>query len=119
MSLIVDMLVSWQLGLAIILVIYPIGLLLWPLAFPTIHTYPWKSPKNQNRDTVILAGSFNPPHYGHRAMLQFLAKKHATVICVVGHNKNKTYEVSPDERASLLRKMLPDHIEVRTESEYI
>jgi cytidyltransferase-like protein len=121
MSLIVDTFASWKLwlgslGLAIL---YPLGLLLWPLAFPTIHAYPWKAPEQQKNDTVIIAGSFNPPHYGHYAMLQFLAKKHAKVICVVGHNKNKKYAATAEQRAILLRKMLPESIEVHTESGYI
>lgn len=119
---IAEILNSWQFwltGAVAGAVVYPIGLLLWPLVFPTVHTYPWKLPKKKNEGTVILAGSFNPPHYGHYAMLQYLAKKHAKVICVVGHNPNKEYDVTPEQRATLLRTMLSNKIEVHTESGYI
>lgn len=56
--------------------------------------------------TVVLAGSYNPPHRGHLAMLLYLSKRYGRVIAIIGVNPKKRYQVSPDERAALLRKML-------------
>lgn len=120
----VDLIASCKFWLPVA-ILYPIGSLLWPLVFPTIISYPWPRPddsKKQN-NTVILAGSFNPPHLGHFAMLSYLAQRHDKVICVVGCNPNKKYDVMPEDRARLLRTMfaaadLPD-IEVQVVSTYI
>lgn len=56
--------------------------------------------------TVILAGSYNPPHFGHLAMLEYLSKRYRKVIAVVGYNPDKKYAVLPQERADLLQDML-------------
>lgn len=58
--------------------------------------------------TVVLAGSYNPPHYGHLHMLKYLAERFGQVIVVVGMNPDKKYLVSPEERAQLLRRMIQE-----------
>lgn len=89
--------------------IYSIIVLLYPILYPTIITYPWTSlleddnendkttkQKKRNNDpwllltsffslfnhnhnnknqTVVLAGSFNPPHLGHLAVLLYLSSR--------------------------------------------
>jgi len=62
----------------------------------------------EKNETVIFAGSFNPPHHGHLAMLVYLAERFGQVIAVVGVNKNKTYNVSPEFRARLITKMIKE-----------
>jgi hypothetical protein len=50
-----------------------------PILFPRVISYPW--PSNQGNDpqekkmTVVLAGSYNPPHLGHLAMLTHLSER--------------------------------------------
>lgn len=56
--------------------------------------------------TVILAASYNPPHNGHLALLEYLAKRYTKVIAVVGFNPDKKYSVSPHDRAKLLQAMI-------------
>ena len=94
---------------------------------------------------VYCAGSFNPPHNGHLAMLLYLVERYVRfcfessfvgwshvpeschfltqadpkpthyresygdVIVVVGMNPTKQYLVSPEQRASLIRRMLEPH----------
>lgn len=91
-----------------------IALLIKRVLRPTIISFPYEDPKNANQTknvgdkkcTVVLAGSYNPPHYGHLAMLAYLSKKYGKVIAVIGMNPNKKYDVSPQERANLLREMI-------------
>ena len=95
--------------------------LLYPILFPHIIKYPWPQPptppvssiqqqqQHDNPDkklTVVLAGSYNPPHCGHLAMLAYLSQRYGKVIAVVGMNPNKTYPVSPCQRVALIRKMI-------------
>ena len=54
-------------------------------------------------DRVLFAGSWNPPHAGHVAILRALAKRHGHVYACVGHNAKKTYLVDAEERARLVR----------------
>jgi len=61
--------------------------LVWDIFHPTIINYPWPSPSSSREDseqrkkkrdkeiTVVLAGSYNPPHRGHLAMLSYLSKR--------------------------------------------
>lgn len=87
-------------------------ILIPPILRPTVISYPWRLPESHSyreRDkkrTVVLAGSFNPPHLGHLAMLEYLSKRYGQVIVVIGVNPNKTYQVTPMQRVELLRKML-------------
>jgi pantetheine-phosphate adenylyltransferase len=100
----------WLIGTVIVsLVCYAAASLIYPIVFPTILTFPWEEPTAQSEACVIMAGSFNPPHKGHFAMLQYLARRHSRVVCVVGFNPNKHYAVTPDQRALLLRTMLANH----------
>eukprot|EP00542_Grammatophora_oceanica_P020342 CAMPEP_0194037412 /NCGR_PEP_ID=MMETSP0009_2-20130614/9756_1 /TAXON_ID=210454 /ORGANISM="Grammatophora oceanica, Strain CCMP 410" /LENGTH=227 /DNA_ID=CAMNT_0038679557 /DNA_START=101 /DNA_END=784 /DNA_ORIENTATION=+ len=74
---------------------------------PQVVTYPWEvASTKEDEKTVVLAGSYNPPHNGHLAMLQYLATKYDKVIAVIGFNRNKTYLVTPQEREALLCDML-------------
>ena len=78
---------SWakllELGLLIVVgsIIAASWILVPPILRPTVITYPWRMPESQSyreRDkkrTVVLAGSFNPPHLGHLAMLEYLSKR--------------------------------------------
>ena len=54
-------------------------------------------------DRVLFAGSWNPPHAGHVAILRALAKRHGHVFACVGHNAKKTYQVDAAQRARLVR----------------
>jgi hypothetical protein len=55
--------------------------LILPIVKPKIIEYPWKLPtlsRIRARDkekVVILAGSYNPPHNGHLAMLEYLSQR--------------------------------------------
>jgi hypothetical protein len=55
--------------------------LVLPILKPTVVPYPWYKPENykqRQRDkelTVCLAGSFNPPHKGHLAMMLYLTER--------------------------------------------
>jgi pantetheine-phosphate adenylyltransferase len=78
------------------------------IIFPTILTYPWytKNPTKCQQQTIVFAGSFNPPHNGHLAMIEYLAKTYQNVILVIGMNPNKIYKVSPQVRAEILEHMI-------------
>ena len=58
--------------------------------------------------TVVLAGSFNPPHNGHFSMIRFLAQEHKHIKVVVGFNPSKTYTVSPQTRHRIVETMCKD-----------
>lgn len=70
---------GFSFGLTIVIVAW---LLIPPILYPTVIEYPWQLPSNQserNKDKqriVVLAGSFNPPHNGHLAMLQYLSQRY-------------------------------------------
>jgi hypothetical protein len=63
-----------------VLVISAVSLLV-PIMNPTILEYPWQFPssnRQRQRDkqkVVLLAGSYNPPHNGHLAMLEYLSER--------------------------------------------
>mmetsp|Transcript_16233 Transcript_16233/g.21350 ORF Transcript_16233/g.21350 Transcript_16233/m.21350 type:complete len:231 (+) Transcript_16233:171-863(+) len=96
------------LALALILIysIYP----------PTIIEYPWptpdrsndgqSAPDNDKEKTVAIAGSFNPPHKGHFALLEYLASRYGKVIIIVGKNMSKKYDVGPEDRAAVIQEYL-------------
>jgi len=56
-------------------------LLILPIFVPSVIAYPWQLPESKSqreRDkkrTVVMAGSFNPPHLGHLAMLEYLSRR--------------------------------------------
>jgi cytidyltransferase-like protein len=95
-------------------------ILVKPILFPTIISFPWldvdDDTTTKRKQTVILAGSYNPPHLGHLAMLRYLSKRYEKVIAVIGFNPNKKYPVSPEQRKQLLQMMIQttdaDNIEV-------
>ena len=64
---------------------------------------------------ALFAGSFNPPHEGHIALLRAMARQHRgrRMFCVVGHNPRKTYPVSPEARVGLLRKICASDPELK------
>lgn len=87
---------------------------------PTIISHPYATSTSQTSDTpdtqalsiaasynsCCLAGSYNPPHLGHLAMLTHLSKIHKTVYAIVGFNPSKHYPVSPQARLELLQKLI-------------
>ena len=84
------------------------------LYHPVVNPFPWSmSPTPEGRAAdrkckVVLAGSFTPPHRGHLAMLEHLSRRYGDVIAVVGMNSSKSYDVTPQQRADLLRAMVDD-----------
>ena len=102
-------------------ILYAAYTLINPIVVPPIHTYPWQLPQDYEQKqreknmTVVIAGSYNPPHRGHLAMISHLAERYGKVIVVIGMNPNKKYAVTPDERATLLRTMLQGIPNVRAE----
>ena len=57
-------------------------ILIYRIVFPTIRTYPWSKPpedspsrKREKTLTVVFAGSFNPPHWGHLVMIRYLSDR--------------------------------------------
>jgi pantetheine-phosphate adenylyltransferase len=87
-----------------------ISLILHPIILP----FPWPFSKDDSDDAgkagssrkVVFAASFNPPHKGHLAMLEYLAQRYDKVLVVIGRNPDKHYDVTPDQRAELVRTML-------------
>ena len=67
--------------------------------FPVIYEV------DECRKTVVLAGSFNPPHRGHMGMVEFLSGEHERVVVVVGFNPGKRYDVEPEVRRGIVGKM--------------
>jgi len=82
------------------------------LYWPVVLKYPWPSRKaellrsGEEPRRVLFAGSFNPPHHGHLAMLRYLAQRYNEVIVVVGVNPDKKYLVSPVERAAIIKQIV-------------
>ena len=75
---------------------------------PLIYEFPYESlnyePAENKKKTVMLAGSFNPPHNGHLNMLKTLSKIYGNVYAVVGFNPSKKYDVSPQKRLEIMQK---------------
>jgi pantetheine-phosphate adenylyltransferase len=86
--------------------------LLYPILFPVVISYPWAeavtlaAKRRDRRRHVVFAGSFNPPHHGHAAMIQYLRNRFGYVQVVVGYNPTKIYPVSPQDRVSMLQKIV-------------
>jgi pantetheine-phosphate adenylyltransferase len=100
-------------AVALLSIVAAISILVFRVVFPTIISHPWSIPPKDSRQskfdkksTVVLAGSFNPPHLGHLVMIRYLADRYGRVICCIGVNPNKTYDVTPQSRAEILREML-------------
>eukprot|EP00977_Amphora_coffeiformis_P012810 scaffold3240_cov187-Amphora_coffeaeformis.AAC.5 len=103
------------------LLLYAAYTLVAPIVVPPIQTYPWTLPddydqkQREKKMTVVMAGSYNPPHRGHLAMISYLAERYGQVLVVIGMNPNKTYAVTPPERAKLLQTMCQGIPNVRVE----
>lgn len=73
---------EWTVAALLMAIIVSSWILIPPILKPTVITYPWRLPESHSyrerdkRRTVVLAGSFNPPHYGHLAMLEYLSKRY-------------------------------------------
>ena len=101
----------WALGLGLAGVVLA---LLQPVISP--KTEPLDTPESvaargglkvrQREGSALLAGSFNPPHKGHVAMLAHLSKRYAKVFAVVGFNPAKKYAVTPEQRCAVLKTMV-------------
>mmetsp|Transcript_24781 Transcript_24781/g.44824 ORF Transcript_24781/g.44824 Transcript_24781/m.44824 type:complete len:242 (-) Transcript_24781:63-788(-) len=108
----VETCIWFSLMIVLLVFVYAALSLILPIVKPKIIEYPWKLPtlsRIRARDkekVVILAGSYNPPHNGHLAMLEYLSQRYGQVIAVVGMNPNKKYLVSPEERVELIQSML-------------
>ena len=64
-------------------ILFALGILVYRVAFPTILSFPWDMPSESSRSskrekkmTVVFAGSFNPPHWGHLVMIRYLAERY-------------------------------------------
>ncbi|KAG7348046.1 lipopolysaccharide core biosynthesis protein [Nitzschia inconspicua] len=102
-----------------------LAVLIYPILFPIILIFPWKKTIEKEDRTVIFAASYNPPHNGHLALLQYLSERYNKVVAVIGFNPDKKYPVSPQDRAKLLRSMIQtvavpnDNIQVEVVEGYI
>uniref|UniRef100_A0A7S1ZCW2 Cytidyltransferase-like domain-containing protein n=1 Tax=Trieres chinensis TaxID=1514140 RepID=A0A7S1ZCW2_TRICV len=83
------------------------------LFFTVLIRYPWSglvvAEEQKVRDKsekVMFAGSLNPPHHGHIAMITYLAERYGEVVVVIGINPKKNYKVSPARRKKLLEDMI-------------
>eukprot|EP00428_Durinskia_dybowskii_P034036 CAMPEP_0170275874 /NCGR_PEP_ID=MMETSP0116_2-20130129/37921_1 /TAXON_ID=400756 /ORGANISM="Durinskia baltica, Strain CSIRO CS-38" /LENGTH=514 /DNA_ID=CAMNT_0010527145 /DNA_START=108 /DNA_END=1648 /DNA_ORIENTATION=+ len=74
--------------------------------------HPYPEPPRDDGNVVVLAGSYNPPHFGHLEMLRYLSKAHAKVVAVIGVNPRKTYHVSAYQRQEILATMI-EHLGIR------
>ena len=107
----VSTIATFGLLLLLLVLLYAAYTLIAPIVVPTIHTYPWSFPHNYDRKqrekgmTVVMAGSYNPPHRGHLEMISYLSERYGRLIVVIGMNPDKSYDVPPQERAVLLRAM--------------
>mmetsp|Transcript_20689 Transcript_20689/g.26707 ORF Transcript_20689/g.26707 Transcript_20689/m.26707 type:complete len:254 (+) Transcript_20689:117-878(+) len=98
--------------------------MIWKYPYPEIPGPEYDNPKYTNNDkgtTVLMAGSFNPPHKGHTEMIEYLSKRYQKVVVVVGHNPDKTYEVTPEQRVQLLESCFKNEekVSVTSTSDYI
>ena len=108
----------WSIAGIALLITFAVAAVLDPLisliVHPIILPFPWPLPSededsrraDDSKRMVVFAASFNPPHKGHLAMLQYLARRYGAVWVVIGRNPDKQYDVSPDQRAELVRTML-------------
>ena len=69
-------------------ILFALGILVYRVVFPTILSFPWDMPsensrcsKREKKMTVVFAGSFNPPHWGHLVMIRYLAERY--VWCII------------------------------------
>ena len=82
---------------AVLCAIFPVLVLVYRVLFPKVLRFPWrehdKSRRKDKDTTVVFAGSFNPPHFGHLVMLRYLAGRYVTVFITVFitiHKRNCT-----------------------------
>ena len=95
-------------------------LLWWSTRF---EPFPFTPSARREPTVALFAGSLNPPHRGHLAIIEHLASKHETLYVVIGVNRSKSYLVSPAERKELVQSMCAaahlDNVIVEVTSDYI
>lgn len=64
------------------------------------------------KSIAICPGSFDPPTYGHLNIIERTLKIFDQVIVAVAINKSKQAFFTPEERVSMLRKIIPNRKKV-------
>ncbi len=97
--------------IALLPVILILSLYLWveyKVRNPIIVSHPYPKYKDVSRGMVSLAGSYNPPHLGHLAMLRYLSERHDTVYAIIGFNPRKKYAVTPQARIDMVKRAVEE-----------
>jgi len=75
--------------------------------------------KQPDGETVLFAGSWNPPHEGHMDILRALVGRHGKVVAWVGENRAKKYTATAAQRAALVRAVVDADPKLRGKVEVV